>query len=166
MLPLSKVTPAMNATAALAVLSTAIGTIANAGTQAPEPGSYYASLYMGSANGSQCLEHAGPLYPGEVSFSGLNGTKHYVRSPWTYPDEAMVSVHVLSVTSGRGTTSWKGKLTRIAKGYGGKDWNVSGSFTAELHEIGSHMFGAEITESYGNCTEEMAVSLVRVSSDQ
>jgi len=150
-----------------AVLCAVFGTgaIASDEATAPVAGTYAAVIYIQSA-GSGCLDVTGATYVGEVSFAGLSGATQYLRVPLAANGLAVVSAQTLTVTSGKGTTHLGGKLVWTGNGVG-DSWNVSGTFSATVTEVGAHTFVMQTTESYDTCKNEQSnISLVRLGPNQ
>ena len=108
----------------------------------------------------------GATYFGEVSFGGLSAGTQYIRMPLAGNGLAVTSVQTLTVTSGQGTTHLSGSLGWTGTGVG-DSWNVSGSFSATVTEVGGRAFDMQMTESYASCSnEKFNVSLVRMGPNQ
>jgi hypothetical protein len=134
---------------------------------APTAGTYVGLLAVPSANGSGCVMGANSQVISEVSFAGLKGRTLYVRVPYSASSNGtlveLVSVETLTFTSGIGTLSPSGTFDWV--GTGSASWNVSGSFTASITEVGTHAFMLNLAETYSNCTQTQAVSLARTGVD-
>lgn len=133
-------------------------------TEAPEAGTYLASISVQDALGD-CVAPYQAQYTGEVSFAGLGGEKHYIRVPTTGIDTASVSVQTLTTTTRKGTINPAGTLSWTGGGIGAS-WNYTGTWGATITEVGSHAFAMLLSESYGDCTEYLNISLVRIGANQ
>jgi hypothetical protein len=76
-----------------------------------------------------------------------------------------VSVQTLNTTMRKGTINPAGTLTWTGGGIGGS-WNYTGTWGATVKEVGSHAFAMLLTESYGDCQEDLNISLVRIGANQ
>lgn len=150
--------------AALLIESTSA--FASDATTAPDAGTYSGGIYVSSTSGTDCLDRSGDAYFTEVSFSGLSGSKHYIHMPLVGSPGAVVSAVTITVKSGKGTTNLGGTLAWTGNGVGG-NWDVTGTFSATITEVGAHAFVMQAKLSYTNCTEEdWNVSLVRMGTYQ
>jgi hypothetical protein len=151
----------------IAALCTMFGSCAFASDEvtAPQAGTYAGLVYVQSA-GSGCLDVTGATYFGEVSFGGLSNKTVILRIPLAGNGLAVSSVQTLTVTSGSGTTHQSGTLAWTGTGVG-NSWNVSGTFSQTITEVGTHAFNTQMTESYATCSnEKFNVSLVRMGVKQ
>jgi len=165
-IPMNKLTTI----ALLALLAASTCAIASDEASAPEAGTYAASIFVDSISSGYCLDSAGAHFAGGVSYGGLSATTDYVRIPITAKSKALVSVQTLTVTSGKGTLRPSGKFTWTGNGFGGGGWSLSGTFQAQITEIGTHAFALQIGETYmngyGSCMEVLNISLVRMGANQ
>lgn len=151
---------------AFAMLGLPNGALAHDMGTAPESGTYQFELYVQSASGAGCLDKAGYVFIGSMSFAGLGGSKHYLRALETGSNFAVDSVQTLAVTGGKGTTNLSGNLTWTGAGIGGS-WSESGTFSATVTEIGTHTFAMALKETYSGCTsEDINLALVRTGVNQ
>lgn len=130
---------------------------------APVSGSYLAMLYVPSAEGTGCVMGSSSQLFAEVSYGGLSSRTFYIKSPYAGSNGQVVSVQTMTVTSGLGSLTPSGTFTWT--GYGAYNWNVSGTFTTSIQEVGAHAFMLNLTESYSNCNENQSLSLVRMGVD-
>jgi hypothetical protein len=158
--------PATLAAASLvAILGLSNGAVARDWVDAPQAGTYQALVYVQSATGG-CLDKAGFAFVGSMSYSGFGGVTHYLRALQTGSNYAVVSVQTLTVKVGKGTTHPSGNLAWTGGGVG-NSWNVGGTFSASVTEIGTHAFVLQLKESYNGCSEEdINVSLARIGANQ
>ena len=135
--------------------------------EAPISGTYVGLASVPSAQGNGCVLGAGSQVISEVSFPGLRGKTLYIRIPYSAYSNGelvqLVSVETLTLADGIGTLSPSG--TFVWTGTGSASWDVSGSFTASITEVGTHAFMLNVTETYSNCTETEAISLARTGVD-
>lgn len=159
----------MKKTAAiLAAICAAFGTCATAHAAAspPDSGSYTGEVYVYSTNGDKtCIDHGGDTFTGQESYAGLSGAIDYIRVP-VIGGSPIISVQELKITKGIGTTGPSGNLAWTGTGTTSQVWNVTGTFSETITEVGTHTFLAEIAESYSTCTENLWLSLARVSANQ
>ena len=132
-------------------------------TEAPDAGTYVGMAYVSSADGTGCVMGSGSQVFAEVSFGGLSGKTMFIRFPYSGSNGAVASVETMTVTGGRGSLSPSGTLTWV--GTGAYNWNVSGTFTTSITEVGTHAFLLNVTDTYPNCTETQSLSLARTGTD-
>ena len=82
---------------ASALLVASHGAVASDRVSAPQSGTYQALLYVQSVSGSGCLDMAGFVFTGSMSFGGLSATKNYLRALETGDNFA---VDALQLTGG------------------------------------------------------------------
>jgi len=132
-------------------------------TVAPISGSYFAMDYVPSTEGSGCVVASGSQLLSEVSYGGVKGKTFFIKSPYSASNGQVVSIQILTVTSGLGSLAPSGTLEWT--GYGSANWSVSGTFTAAITEVGTHAFMLSLSETFGDCTEKQELSLVRMAVD-
>jgi hypothetical protein len=140
-------------------------TQADAAANPPKAGTYAANILVQSADGSLgCLDSSGERYAGEVSYGGLSATTLVIRVPLTGEDAMFVWQQTLTIKGGVGSLDPTG--TFVFKGVGNLNWNVKGTFSATVLEIGPHELGMQISETYPDCAEKLTISLVRIGAIQ
>jgi hypothetical protein len=149
-----------------AILGVSNAAVASDKPSAPDSGTYQGEVYVQSVSGSGCLDKAGFVFIGSMSFPGLSGTTYSLRALETGSNFAVASVQTLTVKSGKGTTHPSGSLAWTGSGVGGS-WSVTGTFAATVTEIGTHTFVLQLKESYSGCTEEdLNIPLARIGVNQ
>jgi hypothetical protein len=151
---------------AFAILGVSNAAVASDTVTAPESGTFQGEVYVQSVSGSGCLDKAGFVYIGSMSYAGLSGATDILRALETGNNFAVNSVQTLAVKSGKGTTHPSGDLTWTGAGIGGS-WSVTGTFTATVTEIGTHSFVLQLKETYSGCSEEdLNIPLSRIGVNQ
>jgi len=148
------------------ILGVSSAAVASDTVTAPESGTFQGEVYVQSVSGSGCLDKAGFIYIGSMSYPGLSGATAYLRALETGNNFAVNSVQTLGIKTGKGTTHPSGDLTWTGAGIGGS-WSVTGTFSATVVEIGTHSFVLQLQESYSGCSEEdLNIPLSRIGVNQ
>lgn len=137
-------------------------------SKAPLPGTYGASVYVTDANGEDCLDQMGLSFAGVMNFSGLSGSKHFIRVPvLTFESPAVImTTQTLAATGGKGTTKPNGTFTWTGNTVKGKAFSYTGVFSGKITEVSNNDFILDLTETYKHCTEYFEIGLVLASPSQ
>jgi hypothetical protein len=142
--------------AALIVVSSAEG------ATDPEPGRYLANIFVAEVHGVECPDHLGADYQGVVRYQGIDGTRLTIRIPVVFDGYPVIDQQILTVTTGAGTLTPRGKFSVHLSAP--IDFRITGSFHARLRlSDDPQSFTATVTETAPliSCTEVFRIGLVR-----
>ena len=125
---------------------------------APSAGVYAASIYINGISGN-CVDSAGNVFAGVLSYGGVDADTLAIRIPDTAT--AHVTTVKFKVRKGQGGTAPSGTFVDITGG--SSNYTFKGTFAANLYEIDPLSFAATLQISYNGCVENQTLSFAKVS---